>query len=402
MNIFSKFIETSPVIVRLLRDNNSALLRLGSAALGFAIILLIALAYDSGGEEELREFFYTSLVGVVVGGFTSFTLTRHSSEGLIWSATCCAISSSLIFVAIDELLLGGALNVGGAIIAFGFFLREILSYYLRSTAHFSNAVLVREYFWRFFLILALIWSITFDLQANLLTNFIIATVLAIFAEIIFTIRRVNIHFSRHFASERNFFRSSISIAAFDLVGKMQSLAIAFFPIYVTSIADGVDAAQIVLFILCERAARPLGMILSQGLLDFQVQGLKLGRLREYCERFIRTRKLQLLIGIFLSSASLAVMLLAYDTNPSLLEMALTLLFFTYVIFFNLTTSHSVLNHKLAITFLRASLVMLGIYSLNQIAGLTYSHMVALALSVLVSVDVIFLAFGTRFARRFHV
>lgn len=385
----------------LIRNNSSAILRLGSAALSLVIVFGIAIVFETSRNSALSEFFYTSLVGVVCGGFTSFTLTRYSDKSLIWSTLFCGVSSLLVFLLINQLLGEGVLGAQTLLIAATFFCREVLGYCLRRLELYSSSVLTREYFWRLTLVVFLFGFWLTDYSISMLNCFLAATGLALIIEVVFTISRAAPNSARLKALARHPDKAFVKTVTFDLFGKSQSLAIAYFPIYLTSIGEGIDATKVVLFVLCERASRPLAMILSQGLLDFQNKGLKLGNLVRYSRTLIANRRLQIAAGLTMSPIALIAMLHVYQIAPDPTELALTLLFFGYVIVFNLTTSHSALNHRATVTFTRSILVMCGIYAISASSNLDYSAMVSLAVGLLIGIDILFLLLSRIFHRIIH-
>lgn len=385
----------------LIRNNSSAILRLGSAGLSFVIVFGIAIVFETSRSAALSEFFYTSLVGVVCGGFTSFTLTRYSDKSLVWSTLFCGVSGLLVFLLINQLLGEGVLGIQTLLIAATFFFREVLGYCLRRLELYSSSVLTRDYFWRLTLVALLFGFWLTGSSVSMLNCFLAATGLALIVEVVFTISRAAPKSTRLKALARHPDKAFIETVAFDLFGKSQSLAIAYFPIYLTSIGEGIDASKVVLFVLCERASRPLAMILSQGLLDFQSTGLKLGNLLQYSRTLIASRRLQIAIGLTMSPIALIAMLHIYQIAPNPVELAFTLLFFGYVIVFNLTTSHSALNHKATVTVTRSVLVMCGIYAISASSSLDYSAMVGLAVGLLVGIDIVFLLLSRTFHRIIH-
>ena len=338
--------------------NISLFLRLLSAFWSAVIILVLALVFDEEKNTALVEFFYISLICFASTGFSSFTLTRLNINSIRpIELIGLALSSSIVFILFALVIGPDRFQPAHAVIATSFLLREIFGYYLRRANYNATAVIVREHVWRIAFIVVLliapkIWHLT--ALANL---FVVSSAISVlFESMIFAFSvSKNRLFNKDPLKLKKPWTRLTACMGFDILGKIQSLSIAIVPIMLVTSYSRFDTVTITLFILVERSSRPIGLIVSQALLDFQKLGSKLVQLRQFSIAFVRRRKLFLIGGIVCYILLLMLYILVYDTKINMLSFISIWLFHTYVIIFNILNFYIIVNRSIYLSIIRVSI-----------------------------------------------
>lgn len=335
---------------RLRPSDVSVALRLLSAGWSAAIVVLIAAAYGPDKAEALAAFFTISLVAVVSAGFSSFTLSRHAAAGRRRPLMAIGLSSAAIFALLEALLVPGPLAPTHAGIAATFLLREVLSCLARRRARTRLAVILRDHLWRAALSAGLLARAAGLTDAPLEPLFLAASGLAAVLEAALILRLPAMPPPRREAPAPPL----LSIAGFDLLGKLQSLSLAATPIYIAAHEPRFGAALVTMFVLVDRAARPLGLIVSQAILDVQRDGTGRRNFASFLGRFLRHRRLHFAGGLGAFAALLAALMAVYGVTAPPQALAAAILFHAYAPVFNVTNAYVVLNRGARVLALRVA------------------------------------------------
>ena len=382
----------------------SVALRLLSAGWSVLIVILIAVSFGAEKAPALAQFFYISLAGVVTSGFSSFALNRYMPvNGVGVCLVAIAISSILVFLFVDVALIPGSISLMTFGIVATFVLREVHSFMARHREHLATAVVVRDHFWRASLSLTLIYRTLIPCDLALETLFFIATCISSILELglILFLTRGRMLVGRGFSGHEDGTLATpsalLKIASFDTLGKLQSLSAAAPSIFIASSERHFEAALVTVFILVERSSRPLGLIASQAILDFQKRGTGSPNLMTFLQRLIVNRIVHFIGGVMLFVVFLICLLVIYEIKTTIGALAIITMFHFYVTLFNIANAYVVLNAGWRFLAARTAITLTVTGTLIFFLNIGLSDILAAILVTMILQDVFLLSWKHRSA-----
>jgi hypothetical protein len=379
--------------MRIKANDISILLRLLSAGWSVLIVILIAVSFGAEKATALAQFFYISLAGVVTSGFSSFTLSRFIPvNGIGVSLVAVAISSVLVFVMLEMTLIPGSISLMTFGIIATFVMREVHSFMARHRERFATAVIVRDHIWRASFSLTLIYRTLTPCDSALETLFFTATCISFFLELglILRLTRGGMLLGRGFAgnADANLATPSalLGITSFDILGKLQSLSTAALSIFITSSERYFEMALVTTFILVERSSRPLGLIASQAILDFQKEGTGSRNLLTFLQRLIVNRNVHFIGGVMLFVVVLAFLLVIYEIKTPIGVLTVITLYHFYVPLFNISNAYVVLNAGWRFLAARIAITLTVVGTLILFPNIGFSAILAAILVTMILQD----------------
>lgn len=323
----------------------SSLTRLAGAGCGLVIALAFSVVFENGAD-MLAQFIVLTLCANMIVGSTSFAFVATNSYprfGASLGQLCLNIAIAAI--AADNLGIDLSLLVA---VVFFFFAIETFAYTYRLEHRLVTAAFIRDFLWRvvFLLLLVYAWLFgDFDFEHSLVFSLACSVVVAFIVSLFRYCATASSASSASKQDEEVFLigwlterndgvgsaKQLLRVMSLDLLIKVCALSIGL-P-YVVLLNDVTEHShELVGLIVVERSMRPLLLIISQSLLDWQSQ---VGRRSIFY--FIKQNRL-LLPSSVTSLLALIVMLMAYEAESSIFAIGLFVCYLLVVSLANIMSS----------------------------------------------------------------